>query len=236
MKVMKINIHHILLLIVAIGFSACKKDNFEGPSSTLNGRLLYNNEEIGVQYNEVPLEFYQPGFGKVGPISSSFAQDGSYSALLFNGNYKLIIPGSNGPFRWRQNTSGGRDTLAVTVNGNQTLDLQVEPYYMIRNAAITASGTTLSATFRIDQIITGTDAKLIDQVYLYVNKTQFVSGVDNIASASMVGTDITNPASVSLSATIPSMTPTQNYVFARIGLKISGVEDMIFSPLQKIQF
>jgi len=32
------------------------------------------------------------------------------------------------------------------------------------------------------------------------------------------------------------MTPTQNYVYARIGVKISGLEDMIFSPLVKISF
>ncbi|EDM34330.1 hypothetical protein PBAL39_12718 [Pedobacter sp. BAL39] len=232
---MKVNIHHILLLTIALGFAACKKDNFEEPSSKLTGRVLYNNEEIGLQYNEVPLELYQPGFGKTGAINATFAQDGSYSALLFNGNYKLIIPGSNGPFRWRQNASGGRDTLNVAVNGAQTLDLQVEPYYMVRNATFTATGMTLAATFRVDQIITGADAKAIDQVVVYVNKTQFVSGADNIASTSIAGADITNPASMSLSVTIPAMTPAQNYVFARVGVRISGVEDMIFSPLQKIQ-
>jgi hypothetical protein len=31
------------------------------------------------------------------------------------------------------------------------------------------------------------------------------------------------------------MKPTQNYVFARIGVKIAGVEDLIFSPVQKVQ-
>jgi hypothetical protein len=37
-----------------------------------------------------------------------------------------------------------------------------------------------------------------------------------------------------LKATVPAITPTQNYVFARIGLKVTGVEDMIFSPVVKI--
>ncbi|RYE41876.1 MAG: DUF3823 domain-containing protein, partial [Sphingobacteriales bacterium] len=31
------------------------------------------------------------------------------------------------------------------------------------------------------------------------------------------------------------LTPTQNYVFARIGVKTQDVEDWIFSPVQKIQ-
>jgi hypothetical protein len=73
-------------------------------------------------------------------------------------------------------------------------------------------------------------------VSLYINKTQFVSGGDNIAATDLGGGAITDPNSISLNVTIPAITPTQNYVFARIGVKIAGVEDMIFSPVQKITF
>lgn len=232
---MKLKIHYILLLAFFLGMAACKKDNYDAPSSTLKGRILYNTEEIGLEYDRVPLEIYQPGFGKTGAIIATFTQDGSYSALLFNGNYKLIIPKGQGPFMWRNNPSGAIDTLAVSVTGNQTLDLQAVPYYLIRSAVYKTSGRTLNAVFRADQIITGVNAKNIEKVSLYVNKTQFVSAADNIASTELAGTAITDPANVNLSVTIPSITPTQNYVFVRIGLKIEGVEDMIFSPLQKIQ-
>jgi len=232
---MKSRFQYIILLTLVLGTSSCKKDNFEAPSSTLNGRIMYNNEEIGLEYNQVPLELYQPGFGKVGAIAGSFKQDGSYSTLLFNGNYKMIIPAGQGPFQWRETTVGVRDTLAVTVSGNQTLDLQATPYFMIRAAAYTLTGTTLVANFRADQIITGLSAKTIERINLYINKTQFVSSADNIASAEIAGSTITNPAAVTLTATVPAIVPAQNYVFVRIGLKITGVEDMIFSPLQKIQ-
>ena len=230
---MKLKPIYILFLFLPV-FS-CKKDNYEAPSSTLKGRILYNKEEIGLEFNRVPLEFYQPGFGKKGAINASFAQDGSYSALLFDGNYKAIIPNGQGPFKWHQNTAGVNDTLAVTVNGNQTLDLQAIPYYLIRNAVYKVSGTDLTATFRIDQIITGNDAKKIERVNLYVNKTQFVSGSDNIASSELSGGSIADPTALTLKAVVPAIVPVQNYVFARIGVKIEGVEDMVFSPLQKIQ-
>jgi len=232
---MKFKIHYIILLAIAFGVQSCKKDNYEAPASTLNGRIMYNGEEIGLEFNQVPVELYQPGFGKSGPIATTFGQDGTYSSLLFDGQYKLIIPNGQGPFRWQENANGGRDTLNVTIGGNQTLDLEATPYYLLRNAAYTVSGTTLNATCRIDQIITGADAKLIENVALFINKTQFVSRADNIANTELGAAAITDPANVNLSVTIPAMTPTQNYVFARIGLKISGVEDMIFSPLQKIQ-
>jgi hypothetical protein len=228
---------YLLLLAVILGISSCKKDNYEAPSSTLKGRLLYNQEEIGVQYNQVPVELYQSGFGKTGPITGFFAQDGSYSTLLFDGNYKLVIRTDQGPFTYRRTASGAVDSLAVTVSGDQTLDLQVIPYYLVRNAAYTVAASALTATFSVDQIITGADAKAIERVNLYINKTQFVSGNgdENIAQSELAASAITNPSSVTMTVNVPTISPTQNYVFARIGVKISGIEDMIFSPLQKIQ-
>ena len=231
---MKISYHYIILLGLVLGTASCKKDNYEPPASTLSGRIMYNNEEIGLEYNQVPIELYQPGFGKVGAITAPLSQEGKYSALLFDGDYKMIIPASQGPFQWRESTAGRRDTLAVKVSGNQTLDLQATPYFMIRAATYTVNGKTVTANFRADQIITGPNAKTIERINLYINKTQFVSGADNLINAEIAGSAVTNPAAITLTATTPAIVPSQNYVFVRIGLKLNGVEDMIFSPLQKI--
>jgi hypothetical protein len=35
---------------------------------------------------------------------------------------------------------------------------------------------------------------------------------------------------------VPAISPAQAYVFARIGLKIAGVEERIFSPVKKITY
>jgi len=137
---------------------------------------------------------------------------------------------------WKQTTSGAPDSMAITMSGNQNLDIQVTPYYMIRNPQITGSGTNVTATFKAEKIITDANAKDIERVSLYINKTQFVSGGDNIAATDMSGSAITDMNNISLTVGIPTIVPTQNYVFARIGLKISGVEDMLFSPVTRIQF
>jgi hypothetical protein len=235
---MKIKFQYIVLF--AFSFSimlSCKKDNYEAPSSTLKGRLVYQGDSLGVERDQVPFELYQYGFGKVGAIGSSFAQNGTYSQLLFDGDYKLIIPNGQGPFMWKQGASGAPDSLAVTVRGDQTLDLEVTPFYMIRNPQITGGGGNVSATFKVEKIITdAATQKDIDRVSLYINKTQFVSGGDNISAADLSGSAITDPNNITLSIKVPAIVPTQNYVFARIGVKVAGVEDMIFSPLQKIQF
>jgi hypothetical protein len=124
--------------------------------------------------------------------------------------------------------------MAITVNGSQTLDFEVEPYYMVRNPAITAAGGVVSGSFKAEKIVTDARAKNIETVALYVNKTQFVSKVDNIAVTTMAGAAVTDPNNVKLSVTVPAIVPTQNYVFARIGVKTAGVEDWIFSPVVKL--
>ena len=230
--------HSIYLLgVLALAAAAgCKKDNYPQPGSMLTGHLLYKTDTIQVERNQVPFQIYQYGFGKVGPIGSTFSQDGTLSSVLFDGIYKIIVPNGQGPFMWKQTAAGNPDTVSVTLKGNQSIDLQVTPYYMIRNASITVSGGTAKATCKLEQIITDANAKNVERVSLYINKDQFVSGGDNIAKKDLAAADITDMNNILINVAVPSITPTQNYVYARIGLKIAGLEDMIFSPLQKISF
>ncbi|MDQ2720200.1 MAG: DUF3823 domain-containing protein [Bacteroidota bacterium] len=228
---------YILSLTLIVCLFSCKKDNYAAPSSQLSGGLTYKGDSIGVEYTRVPFQIYQYGFGKVGAINGTFEQNGSFHSLLFDGNYKFIVPNGQGPFLWKQTPSGDPDSLSITVKGNQNLDIEVIPFYMIRNPQIAASGGNVSATFKAEKIIMDSaNAKDIERVSLYINRTQYVSGTDNIAVTDLAGNSITDPNNIVLTVTIPAIVPTQNYVFARIGIKIAGVEDMIFSPLQKISF
>ncbi|MGY4536142.1 hypothetical protein ACVW0P_000536 [Mucilaginibacter sp. UYNi724] len=242
---MKIKFHYIILLLSLFTAYGCKKDNYAAPSVSLKGHLVYNGEPVNVEYNRVPFELYQPGFGKTGPISGAFGQDGSYSTLLFAGDYKFTIPANQGPFRWKELSAGKRDTLAVKVSGNQTLDIDVTPYYMVRNTVFNAAGGKLTANFKVEKVITDGNAKNIENVTLYINKTQFVSGVDNInieidpnkpEPAIVNGSAIVDPNNISIVDDIPTISPTQNYIFVRVAIKIEGVEDRIFSPLVKVTF
>jgi hypothetical protein len=229
---MKLYILNIALVIVT---AACKKDNYDAPTSRLSGKVVYKGEAIGMEYDQVKFEVYQDGFGKTGPIAEVFAQDGTYSLLLFNGDYKFIIPNGQGPFQWKQTPAGAPDTTFITVSGSQELDLEVTPYYMIRNPQLKVAGGNIAGACKIEKIITGASARDIESVSLYINKTQFVSGADNIAVKTVNGSDITDLNNVNLSVAIPTLTPSQNYVFARIGVKMAGVEDRIFSPLVKLE-
>ncbi|HEY1165708.1 MAG TPA: DUF3823 domain-containing protein [Chitinophaga sp.] len=231
---MKFKRHYIALLMIAAAAGACRKDNYDPPSADVTGRIVYKGEPINVEYNQVSYQLYQYGFGKTGPIEGFFTQEGNYSMKLFDGEYKFIVPNGQGPFVWRQTPTGAPDTVVINVNGKSNLDVEVTPYYMIRTPNISFAGGKVSASFRIDKIITDASAKDIERVSLYINKTAFVSGNNNIAATDLDGADIADPTNVALEVTVPTMTPSQPYVYARIGLKIAGVEDRLFSPIVKL--
>ncbi|HWV67550.1 DUF3823 domain-containing protein [Chitinophaga sp.] len=231
---MRTKIQYAVLIALGIFSASCKKDNYKAPSSTFNGRLVYQGEPINVSYNDVYFELWESGWGTRTPINVSVSQDGSFSALLFNAAYKLVIPSSQGPFISIPDKTTNTDTIPLTISGNLRQDIEVMPYYMIRSPKFTAAAKKLTATFSAEKIIKDVNARDIDRVFLYVSKTQFVDNRNSIKTAELAGADITDPANISLQLDIPDLQPAQATVFARIGLKIAGVEDLLFSPVQEI--
>ncbi|MDJ1485479.1 DUF3823 domain-containing protein [Cytophagaceae bacterium YF14B1] len=217
--------------------SSCAFDNYDAPDTYLTGRIVYNGEPINVAYDNVIFELWEPGWQTKIPINVPVTQDGSYSTILFKSTYKLVFQSGQGPFRMLQNDQTGSDTLIVDLKGSQTLDIEVLPYYMIRNAQFSSTGDRkVTASCRVEKIITDIlYAKDVEHVSLYVSKTQFVDQRTSMVSQEITGSAITDLNNVSLSVTVPSSAPIQNYIYARIGVKISGIEDMIFSPVQKIE-
>jgi hypothetical protein len=215
---------------------SCKKDNYDAPSSTLSGKLVYQGAAVELEYDRVPFRFYQYGFGKTGSIDGTFAPDGSYSAVLFDGSYKMVIPIGQGPFKSKEIAAGVPDSIDINLNGSRVLDIEVEPYFMIRNPQITIANGTVTGNFKAEKIITDASGRNIERVSLYLNKTKFVSGADNIAATNMNGADIMNADAISMNVAVPAISPVQNYVFARIGLKVQGIEDMIFSSVIKLEY
>lgn len=233
---MKLSIYSLFIVALAVFTTACSMDNYVAPSTDFKGRIVYKGEPINVEANQVRFQLWEPGWGKLAPIDVAVSQEGNYSALLFTGKYKMIFPKGEGPFMTNIINQTVKDTLYVDLASSQNLDFEVLPYYMIRNATFSKGESKVIASCKIDKIITDANAKNIERVSLYINKTQFVSGSTNIKVTDLAGSAITDLSKVSLSVDIPTISPTQNYVFARIGVKISGVEDMIFSPVQKVAY
>jgi hypothetical protein len=218
-----------ITLLAGLGLLAasCKKDNYAPPESQLTGRVLYQNEAVGVRgQGGVQLELWQRGEYFRNKIAVFVAQDGTYSATLFDGDYKLTRLRDNGP--WQNNT----DSVDVKVRGNTIVDVPVQPYYVVRNATFTKTGSTITASGLISEASAG---RSVESVTLFVNNTQFVdtnnSLVGNITKS---GDDVSNLSQpLTFSLTLPSTV--RNAVYARIGVKTQGVNELFYSPVQKIE-
>jgi hypothetical protein len=217
-----------ITLLAGLGLLAagCKKDNYSPPESQLTGRVLFQNEPVGVRgQGGVQLELWQRGEAFRNKISVSVTQDGTYSATLFDGDYKLTRLRDNGP--WQNNT----DSIDVQVRGNTVVDVPVQPYYVVRNATFAKSGTAITASGLVSQAAAG---RTVEAVTLFVNNTQFVDTNNSlVGSTTKSGTDLSNLAQpLTFSLALPSTA--RNAVYARIGVKTQGVNELFYSPVQKI--
>nr|WP_295864630.1 DUF3823 domain-containing protein [uncultured Chitinophaga sp.] len=221
----------LFIIIVILLAVSCKKDNYAPPGTSFKGRIVYHGEAVNVGHGEVFFELWESGWGKRTPINVGIAQDGSFSSLLFDGTYQLVIPGNQGPFLTLPDGASHTDTTLLQLKGDRTMDIEVLPYYMIRNAKVSASGRQVTANCKLEKIITDTRARNVERVTLYVNRTQFVDGINNIANQTINGGDIQDPANITIQVNVPAINPVQSSVFVRIGVKVEGGEDMLFSPV-----
>src|SRR3954453_5023463 len=166
-----INSLFVILLAVAV-FIGCAKDNYDAPSSILSGKVTYNDAQIGLRSDGVQLELWQQGYGLFTKIPVYVAQDGTFSARLFDGNYKLVLLNGNGP--WVSSS----DSIDVKVNGATTVNVPVTPYFIINQSSIThPTDSTVTATVSIQQVDTSLP---LEAVNLYVGTTSVVDAVRNV--------------------------------------------------------
>ncbi|RXF72447.1 DUF3823 domain-containing protein [Arcticibacter tournemirensis] len=231
---MKKEFNYILAGLL-MAFASCAKDNYDAPSSTFQGRITYQGEPVNVEEGQVRFQLWEGGWGKLTAIDVAVKQDGGFSALLFDADYKLVFPSGQGPFMTVSN-GAAKDTTNFTLRGNQIMDIEVIPYYMVRDAQFRHTSGNITAHFRIDKIITNANARDIERVTLYVNKTQFVSGGTQIANTDLAISPSIDWTNLNMSVAVPALVPAQNYVYARVGVKIAGIEDLVFSPVMKVDF
>ncbi|WP_455673931.1 DUF3823 domain-containing protein [Phocaeicola sp.] len=230
-----------LLLLLAVCLTSCEYDNYDEPNSILQGKVVYNGQNIYVRNNQVTFRLYEPGW----ELSAStymdvqIAQDGTFKASVYGGKtYKLIRQANIGP--WVNPTTA--DTITVSnYNGRDQIAMEVTPYYMLENANITYSNKVVTGTCTVNQITAGRD---IEYVGLYAGRNVIIDnsynfGYSSTASAAAQPADgetitlTVDLSSLSVNSTANSL-PSTGFIYARMGLKISGIDAMIYTEPFKL--
>ena len=225
---MKRRLFAAFVLSFALVLSACEYDNYAPPTSLLEGQVTYEGEALGVRQRAIDLELWETkDYALNDYIPLNLHQDGTFSAMLYSGDYQLVVKPDNGP--WVGNT----DTISVHVaESDNSVEVPVTPFFTIQNEEFTVSDTTITATVDIEQVVEDSE---LETVGLYIGSTQFVSSVNNISSTTMSGDAVTSMEGVELTVHVPPEEQDREYVFARVGVKTSGVGELIYTQVQQVE-
>lgn len=216
----------LVLVISAALFSGCELDNYEPPTSILEGSVVHGDEPVGVRSGGTRLELWQKGYATPKKIDIFISQEGTYSARLFDGEYKLVKV-SGAP--WQNDT----DSLTVQVKGNTILDVPVVPYYKIalpEDYLVLGDGAVTTTC----QVLKVGDRD-IESLTLYIGITNLVDANNNAQSHTLSGADL---ADLSLpkvnSVVLNSQLKERQYVYIRLGVKAFGIGERFYTPVEKI--
>lgn len=233
---------YFLSFILAVSFTSCELDNYDEPNINLAGKVTYNGNPIYVRNNQVVMHLYEEGW----ELSSStymnvqVAQDGTFSAGVYSGkNYRLVRVANMGPW---VNPTDADDIIIDNYNGEE-INVPVTPYYLLEDANITCSGKMVTGSCTITEVTPGAT---IEKVGLYVGRNIIVDDARNLGTGGLVeiSTGLADGQTVTLNVdlsgfstnSINNSLPQTGFVYARMGLKIAGIDAMIFTEPVQVHF
>jgi hypothetical protein len=220
-SILKISAILSLVLVAA----SCNYDNFDPPQSMLEGRVVYQGEPLGLRSEGVQLELWQPGYELFQKIPLHVDQDGSFSASLFDGDYKLTLLRGNGP--WLDQT----DSIDVQVRGGKILDVEVQPYYTLSSPQLSRNSGQINASVQVNSV---NPTRAVELVAIYVGRTAILDAVRNEANLVISGEELDLSSPIDLNINLPASLSGRD-VYVRVGVKTAGVQELLYSTVQHLQ-
>jgi len=217
-------LYSIPVVILAILMFSCGLDNYDEPTSRLTGKIAYNGEAIGVRHASVIFDLYQDDYELSNTIEVFVDQDGTFSSMLFNGDYRMVARDNNGP--WLNDSP----PVEFSVKGNTQIEFKVTPYYTLSNVSIVRTGNNVTGNCTINKV---DGSKDMEEITLYVGKTRFVDDRDYNKIASVNQTPVSGANN--LTVDISEVEAKHPVLYARIGVKINGVDQRVFSEIVQIK-
>lgn len=238
----------ILLSLTILSFvlASCEYDNYDAPSLTLSGNVVYNGENLqwdGSAARTI-LRVFQQGYGKVD--NGTFVQvkdDGSFNQLLFNAEYWLTPYNTQFPFEFSQfnYTSGvGYDSIYINMTGDLRMDIEVKPYYELSAFEARQEGDNIVMRAHVVPVSgTVNPTPAITNVRGYISTTRLVNSTTTCA----VTVPVTLNGEGDVEASIPVTTYQNGYVnnfrdygFCRLAIELEGIPNYyLFTEVQKVE-
>ncbi|WP_069658951.1 DUF3823 domain-containing protein [Arcticibacter eurypsychrophilus] len=225
---MKINIlSSVFSFALLILISGCGKDNYAAPESVLSGRVVYGGEALNLRGTgeRVRIQLYQDGYQRRDPIEVFVGQEGTFSAKLFDGHYKLVTRNGNGPW------VNDRDTINVEVKGSTQIDVPVTPFFTISNASIALANNTMTSSFTINKIVPTAE---IDRILLLLGTTSFVDDEINIMRQNFTS-NTTGTVNFTADLTGNSTVSAAKALYGRVCVWTKGADQGIYSPVVRLK-
>jgi len=166
--------NRVKILCMIMGFFlfySCEIDNYDPPTMTLEGKVV--DEVTGEKFftsqpNGIKVRLLEEGFTTPTPFDFWAMSDGTFkNTKLFAAKYKLLI--LEGAF---EDASVEQIDLDLTT-GNKVVEFKVMPFIRLKNVAISASGTTVTANYKLERTTSTRKAKsslliLYNSVHLHI--------------------------------------------------------------------
>jgi len=223
---MKNQLISLISFLIVFILAGCEFDNYDPPKSTITGEVTYNGNAVNVRSGGTELELWQYGFQTRQKIPVYIAQDGTFAARVFDGDYKLVRL-KGGP--WENQT----DSISVTIKGSATVEVPVIPYFTLsgENFTYDKSSGVITATCNVAKV--GTLG--IDNLTLYVGVTSIVDPTNSSQNSALAAGALTDlSTSKNLTVTLNAANKARSYVYARIGVKALGIQEQLYTPVKKI--
>lgn len=225
------NINSLILILGLFLVTGCELDNFDEPKSEFKGRFVYEGEALqlrGTAYdNDCMMYAYQEGpeYEDRGAINLFVNSDGEFNSLMYDGFYKIVLRQDRGPWIPRQ------DTIEVNIKGNQILDVEVTPYFLIKDTKIDFQNKVVKVKCKINQVV---ETASIDRAVIYISKTKLVDNVAKIAEKSF--TNLTpGEHEFTFDLSDNGVTDAAKFLYARVGVKARQGNDYIFSEVTQLR-
>ena len=223
------NVRYIMLVAVLALFASCELDNYDGPNAELYGTFIdqETNEPLAQDIvNGTVIEIIEHGWvvDQTNVTQTLVVKgDGTYwNSQIFAGKY--LVRAVRGNFH----EIPPIDT--VDIIGNTELNFMVTPYLRIKESSVVREGTTVTATFKIEQ----TSAQNVARIGLYVHPNPNVGEPMTLTSRveqtldRLVEADEIFTLTIDLAANSSTLLPGEQYYF-RIGAVSSATASAKFN-------